>query len=187
MSKSFRKGPANLGGSQRGHARARSNAACIEVERSWAPSAAPHDSEVRPAYRDILSSFQSSKWAPSEQLLEMSGHQAHEAWSGRSAYTPDAAGTGSRHHVSSKGPRPKATRFGEYAACAGDLTAKLPSHPRRALRTPPFAPKCLCHHAHASPSFGHVQTHTITTITTTAASSTRDLLCSLRLKNRRCP
>lgn len=65
--------------------RAQSSTTRIKVERSFVPSTAPCNSEVWPAYTDILSSFQCAKWALAAQLHEMSGHQIRRAWSRRSA------------------------------------------------------------------------------------------------------
>lgn len=67
--------------------RAQSNTTRIKVERSFVPSTAPYNSEIRPAHNDILSSFQCSKWALAEQLHKMSGHQICKAWSRRSTCT----------------------------------------------------------------------------------------------------
>lgn len=44
-------------------------------KRSSVLSAAPCNSELRPAFNDILSSFQRAKWALVGQLHEMPGHE----------------------------------------------------------------------------------------------------------------
>lgn len=84
MRKSSLKSVASPGGLEGPWRRAQSNTTCIKVRRS-VPAAAPCNSEIRPAYNDILSSFQCAKWALAEQLHEMSGHQICKAWSRRSA------------------------------------------------------------------------------------------------------
>lgn len=78
------KSVASPGGLEGPWRRAQSNTTRIKARRS-VPAAAPCNSEIRPAYNDILSSFQCAKWALAEQLREMSGHQIRKAWSRRSA------------------------------------------------------------------------------------------------------